>query len=282
MPSALVLTALLFGASSPPPKVAMPGLSVIGFDERLASFYGEHFAQQLKFEGLNVITNKEIAALLGFERQKQLLGCAEGSNSCIAELANALGADGVVLGDVAKVGAKTQMNLKVISASDGKTLAAFSDRVEGEEAVLDAFSRAAEKMAKATAAALNRTVVRVATELRGSSSEPVGKTTWWVPVVAGAVVAGAGAALFVSGGADFAALKNATPQNPLSDQDAQALRDGGKLKEGIAVGCLAVGGAAAAVGAILFAASRGPEKAPAVSLVPFAGGGAVVVSGVLP
>ena len=282
MHSVLVVAALVLSASSAPPKVAMPGLSVIGFEEQLASFYGEHLAQQLKFEGLNVVTNKEIATLLGFERQKSLLGCTDASSSCMAELANALGADGVVLGDIAKVGAKTQMNLKVISATDGKTLAAYSDRVDGEEALLDALSRAAEKMANAVATALHRTIVPVALELRGNTAAPPGKSLWWVPVVAGAVVAGVGAGLFISGNADYTRLQNATAENPIGLADAQSLRDGGKVKEGIAIGCLAAGGAAIAVGAILFAVGRGAEKTPAVAIVPFSSGGAIVVSGVLP
>lgn len=283
MHSFIALAAIVVGASSAPPKVAMPSLSVIGFDDRLADFYAEHLAQQLKFEGLQIVTQKEIATLLGFERQKALLGCNEASSACVAELANALGADGVALGDIAKVGAKTQINLKVISAADGKTLSAFSERVEGEEAVLDALTRAAEKLAKGVAQSMGRTIVPVALELRGGTSEPAGKKTWWIPAVGGALVAGAGAILFVSGSSDYNKLMNATAAEPIGVSEAQSLRDGGKLKEGLAVACFIAGGAAVAVGTVLFATSRGgSEKAPTVSVVPGPGGGAVVVSGVLP
>ena len=46
--------------------------------------------------GAEVVSGAEIRSLIGFERQKQLLGCKEDS-SCIAEMGGALGASGFVL-----------------------------------------------------------------------------------------------------------------------------------------------------------------------------------------
>src|SRR5258705_8474796 len=142
---------VLLAAAPAPLKVAVPGITRINLDESQASFYTEHLAQQLKFAGLEIITQKEIAAMLGNERQKQLLGCSDVSSSCMTELANALGTDALLLGDIARVGSKTQINLKIIASTDGQTLTAYSDRVDGEEAVLDSPTHGAQLMAEAAA-----------------------------------------------------------------------------------------------------------------------------------
>lgn len=273
----VLITAVLLGAAPSPPKLAMPGLSVIGIEAQYGEFLGEHLAQQLTFEGLDVVTTKEIGSLLGLERQKQLLGCGETASSCIAELASALGADGVLMGDVAKVGGKTQINLKIISARDGTTLAAFSDRVEGEEAVLDGLTRASAQLAEGTAKALKRTLTPVALSLRGSGAST---PPWWVPVVAGAVVAGTGVVFFVLGNADYTRLVGATPATRLGLTEAASLRDGGALKQGLGVTLIGVGAAAIVGGGLwwLFGRSSGP----ALAVVPGADGATLVVSGGFP
>ena len=107
--TAAVLLSLAAHAAGPVPKLAAPGLNGVGLDAAFAGFAGEHLAQQLREAGLEVVTGSEIGAVLGIERQKQLLGCSAGA-SCMTELANALGADGVVLGDLAQVGSKIAMN----------------------------------------------------------------------------------------------------------------------------------------------------------------------------
>lgn len=273
-PIALVAVAMCLAAEQAPPKLAMPGLSVLGNDERYGEFLNEHLAQQLKFEGLDVVTNKEIASLLGFERQKQLLGCGETSTSCMAELASALGVDGVVLGDLAKFGGKTQINLKILAARDGKTLAAFSDRVDGDEAVLDSLTRSAAVLARGVASALHRTLT--SSNLSQSGNKPL----WLVPGIAGLVAVGVGVGLFVSGGDDYTRLKSATPSAPLILSDARTLRDGGSLKQSVGVACLGVG-AAALVGAGLWLALGRPERS-GVALVPGSDGAALVITGELP
>lgn len=87
----LVLCAAL--ASGPDVvKVASPGLSNVNADAKVVGFFADHFAQQLQLGGVHVTTQSEIGTLLGFERQRQLMGCSDdGSASCLAELSGALG-----------------------------------------------------------------------------------------------------------------------------------------------------------------------------------------------
>ena len=121
MTSAFVALMLL---SAAPVRLAAPGLGLVNVDEKLGSFFTEHVAQQLKLARLDVVTQKEMQSILGLERQKQIMGCG-GENSCMAELASALGADGMVLGDIAKVGGRFQINLKIIASDSARTLAVF-------------------------------------------------------------------------------------------------------------------------------------------------------------
>ena len=51
-----------------------------------------------------VISQQDIATMLGLERQKQLMGCADDSTSCLAELSGALGARFVMSGTLTRLG----------------------------------------------------------------------------------------------------------------------------------------------------------------------------------
>jgi hypothetical protein len=214
---ALLAVALLAAAPAPassesqePVRLAAPGFTTIRLPAELGGFYTEHLAQGLNRAGLQVVTAREIQALLGLERQKQLLGCSDEASSCMAELAGALGVDGMVLGDVARVGRVYQLNVKVLPASGGAQLAQYSARVEREEALLEALD--------AAAAALGRDVLA---KLRPAPSVPVAQAavpaaaltpeaarsdaptraprslrSWaWAPAAAGGVL-GLGGALF--------------------------------------------------------------------------------------
>jgi hypothetical protein len=173
--------------------IAAPGLTGVGVPEATASFYSEHLAQQLSFAGAQVVTQKELQALLGLNRQQQLMGCAEDNPRCVTELSKVLGVDALLLGDVALVdGKRFQVTLKLISARDASVLAAHSARVDGEEALLDELTSAARSMAPEAATKLGR-------RLNPSLQEPAARgqgsvRRWaWVPVAAGAVAASFGA-----------------------------------------------------------------------------------------
>jgi hypothetical protein len=97
-----VLAALL--AAAAPMKLAAPELDRMNVDEREASYLLEVFTERLSTPQLKVTTATEIAAVLGLERQKALLGCNDASTSCMIELANALGVDGILKGSIGKFG----------------------------------------------------------------------------------------------------------------------------------------------------------------------------------
>src|SRR5262245_45592158 len=91
-------------AAQPPQlKIASPGLSGVKVGDKEAVFFSEHLAQQLAAAGAKVTSDREISAVLGLERKRQLMGCPEGATQCMTELAGALGVDALVIGDIAKL-----------------------------------------------------------------------------------------------------------------------------------------------------------------------------------
>lgn len=66
--------------------------------------------------------------MIGLERQKKLLGCADDRSSCVAELAGALGTDGIIVGSPGKPGTNFTISLKIIRARDGCMLFSRADR----------------------------------------------------------------------------------------------------------------------------------------------------------
>jgi hypothetical protein len=91
-----------------------------------------------KNAGLSVMSGSDVEAVLGAERQQQLLGCTD--TNCLTELAGALGADRVVHGSVGRVGESLVVNLTAVDPKSGRAVASVSERLKGggDEAFLDA------------------------------------------------------------------------------------------------------------------------------------------------
>jgi len=153
---ALILSASVAAAPSAGVRLAAPSFSYANLDEKTGEFFVDALGQQLLKQGAQVISQKEIAAVVGLERQKQIMGCGEDPGSCLAELAGALGVDGILTGSVARTSAGFAFNLKVVASSSGKTLAAESTRVKSDEALLDWFEQVAPKVVGDVRTALGR------------------------------------------------------------------------------------------------------------------------------
>lgn len=115
-------------------------------------------AEALKRPGFRVISAAEVASLLGLERQRELLGCAEGS-SCLAELGGALGADYVLAGTLGRLGGRFRLDLRLIDGRKSRVVASEGDFARSEEALVE--------LAEAQ-------VARLFTKLEGPRPEPVG------------------------------------------------------------------------------------------------------------
>jgi hypothetical protein len=131
------------------PRVVMPEWTRVEVSSELATFYADQLAHALRENGLEVVTAAELATLLGLERQKQLLGCSADTQSCLAELGNALGADGTLVVSLAKLDDSFRANLKVLSTRTGAVLTETRVDVNGQRQLLDGLSAAAVTLAGA-------------------------------------------------------------------------------------------------------------------------------------
>ncbi|MBK7862883.1 MAG: hypothetical protein IPJ65_30595 [Archangiaceae bacterium] len=260
-----------------PVKVAAPGLNAVNLDPKVVEFYGEHLAQQLGFAGVGVVTQREMAQVLGLERQKQLLGCGE--DTCVAELAGALGVDGILSGNVAKIAGTFQVNLKVLSASDGRSLASFSARTDDEETILNLLTQGARVMAKDLYAQLGR----------GPAPQPVAGTVVarggtvrrfaWAPAALGVALLAVGIATRVIAEGDWSTLHPA-PGATVSLETAQrASSDGKSMQLVSAVSFSAAAACLLAAAAMFF---FGGESTPAATALVTPDGAAFALAWRLP
>jgi hypothetical protein len=115
-----------------------------GVQPQLAEMVTDAFVAALYERGVPTITMSDVEAALGFERQKQLLGCAD-EKSCLAEIAGALGTDRIVSGSLTRVEAVTALRLQLFDSRgavvEKRFYEAFQDAKAGQ--LLDAARRAA-------------------------------------------------------------------------------------------------------------------------------------------
>ena len=271
---------LVLVVAAAPIQLASVGFTSVKVSRPLVASFEETFALRLSQGGtVRVTTPRDVVTVLGLERQRQLMGCADDSSSCLAELAGALGSEGIVMGEVAQVGRVLQLTIKVLSPG-GKPLYSTLRRVKGEEAMLAEL----DAVALEAVAALT-TVLRPVKVVEPPPVKPAEVVVTAPPPppaapapVAPWVVLGVGGAFAVAGGvlqglavADF---------NRLADHSAQvdspsALRDAGKLKQLIGLSLLGAGGASVIAGALWLALVPSPV-APTVWFSPDAAGLMVV------
>jgi len=83
-----------------------------GVSEKTARTLEETWLTSLHASGVAVLGAPDVARLLGFEKQKQMVGCTD--PSCAAEIAGSMGAVFLVAADVGTVGRRFVVNAKVI------------------------------------------------------------------------------------------------------------------------------------------------------------------------
>ncbi len=247
-----------------PIQLASMGFTQVKVPKALVASFSETFAARLGESGaLRVTTQRDIVTVLGLERQRQLLGCAEESASCLAELAGALGAEGFITGDVSQVGRVLQLNLKIISPS-GKTLFSALRRVSTPEAMLQELDAVAAEAVPKLISVL-RPPVTVETARAVEVVAPAAPAPPR-PNIGAWVVVGIGGALVIAGSV-FQGLA-VSRFNQLDDlstpvPSAFALREQGKLEQ--TVGLSLLGGGAACLAAGLLWAVLGGSGAVAPS-----------------
>jgi hypothetical protein len=269
MTSVLCSALVVLGAAAPL-KLAAPGLRAVGIEEKKVAVFTDYLAQQLSLYGIRVTTEAEVQAMLGLERQKQLLGCSDEGSSCMAELAGALGVDGLITGNFAKLDKGYILTLKIVSPNGGAPLGSYSGRVADDDAALEWLSGAAREFAAAhgLATAAPPPTASRGVHLRGKS---------WIPAAAAAVLLGVGLYLVIDTLSFASTLRTGGGVPP--DQLTTSIA-GAQTRQITGDVLIGVGVAALGTAAIFF--FTGSEPAAAVSAVPVPGGSLVAFTWRLP
>lgn len=228
------------------PHLASVGFRSAGVDENTTQFLSSSFATSLaEATGLQVMTSEEIGAVLGVERQKQLLGCGDESTSCLAEIAAGLGAPALVLGSVAIIGKRWAVTVKVIGAKDAQVIAARTGDIPKDDNVLE--------WLKETARLMGPTVRRaLAPELPPLEPQASGvRRLAWVPLVGAGVFAILGGVFIGTAAGDVDRVKNGDPSVTSAAQLTQRL-DGARTLQGLAWGSWGLAVAGLATGAVMY------------------------------
>lgn len=140
LPLALALSALTPAAAHARTKVAVMDLkNVQGVPEGTATILTEIVVSEVARYGLDVVSKADIAAIVGFEKEKTLLGCSEDS-SCLAEIGGALGVDFMLTGQVGQIGSRYRISLILVDVKKGKVAGRAADFCDRNE---DALANAA-------------------------------------------------------------------------------------------------------------------------------------------
>lgn len=133
-----VLLALAQSGSAP--SVAVFALPARGLDQAVADAVTDSMVDELRTSHAfsRVVGSRELEAALGLEKQRQVLDCT--TESCIAQIAGALGVDQLLTGAITRVGESYVLSLRLVDARTGLGVSGLTRRLKGttEEALLDA------------------------------------------------------------------------------------------------------------------------------------------------
>ncbi|MDF1563635.1 MAG: hypothetical protein P1V51_11365 [Deltaproteobacteria bacterium] len=120
-------------------KIAIPDVRPVGkvdatVVEPLSALLASDVARR---EGVSVLSAADIRTMLGFEAQKQLLGCSE-DQSCLAEIGGALGADLLISSEASMLGESYFVTVVVLETASATGVGRATAEAQGEGALVAA------------------------------------------------------------------------------------------------------------------------------------------------
>lgn len=221
--------------------LALVGRSLPAGDEEVPSILTETLAAEVGVvSGCDVVSQADIIAMLDYEKQKAV--CTDGSDSCLAEVGAALGAERVVAGTIGKLGSDYILAARLMNVKKGAVEARAEIPVSGPPEQL---RRAAKNAGRRLFNAGDLPVdAKVDASPIGKASAGPGPLLW-----VGGIVIGVGVATGVVAGA-LAGIAEAQLGDPKA-HDKGAVGDEGRVALGVAAG----GAAVAVIGGVLLGIS---------------------------
>ncbi len=243
----LLLTLLL--AAAHPTKVAVTEIEAgVGVEPKVAHLVTAMVTSELRQNPALVVTSQDdIQNLLGFEKQKQMLACAD--VSCLAEVGGALGVDQMVSGSLSALGKSYVLLLRAIDVHHAHVLRDVERRLRNAnpDALLDVIPKAVTALYPREGAPAPVASVSEITVPKPSSAP------YWL-AGAGAAGLAAGLGLFLQVRAGVGVSPNYYAENPWAGARANLRGDVG---EGIAIA-----GGVALISGLAWAALRPAEERP--------------------
>ena len=256
------------------PSVAVPDFKVVGIEPALAEVWLERFVTLLGSEGqIRLITARDISQVMGMARQRQMIGCNDTGDTCLSELAGALGVDGILSGAIAQAGGDVTASLRLLRASDGSVVWSATGRVGDQRQLQDWLESQVDRAAGAIRARLG-TPELAAVPIIEAQRPPV-RWQRLLPGVGGLVLAGVGTGFLVSAQGLRTRLMNERFDDATQ---IHAVASNGAAHETTGVVLVALAGAAVITSAVLLLLGSEPGSNVAVAVLP-EGGAAMALSG---
>jgi hypothetical protein len=309
---ALVVAALLApllaaaqgGTAAKKIRVAVLEIRPLGTEASKAELLSEvALTEAAGMPGFDVIGRSDINSLIGFEKQKQVMGCSDDS-ACLAEIGGALGVDLILVGSLGKIGTLYRLDIKLVETKKARVRSRVGVTVEGsEEKLVAAIQKAVRDLLGPEArppepvAAARPAGAAPAAEGKPAPSLAAQPPKAPPPVPAAGVSASAGTSrrtwAYVAGGTGLALLAGGAAAGlsaKAAYDDEKAAADAGDLEayedakskaksmSTVADGLFVAGAIGVGVGTWLYFTSR-PPAGVAVHLAPTPGGAFASIAG---
>src|SRR5579871_970355 len=249
-----------------PVRLALPGFHHGALPVSVADFYANHLTQELNSAGVRVVTLEDMLGLLTVEQQNELLGCWDTSPGCRAELANALGVDGLVNASLQEKDGGYQWDIEVLATHEPEPFGQRSVHVDSDKGLLDELHRAPVK------ARLEPAQLTAKRKLYAEQSNA--KSLARIPITAGLVIGLTGVVLTILSRGNYDAIAGAGSTSSqgtgASLAAARSNASTGTAEQVAGIACISAGGAALGVGIGVYLAAK--PAATQVRLVPTGNG----------
>jgi len=264
-----------------PVRLALPGFHHGALPVSVADFYANHLTQELNSAGVRVVTLEDMLGLLTVEQQNELLGCWDTSPGCRAELANALGVDGLVNASLQEKDGGYQWDIEVLATHEPEPFGQRSVHVDSDKGLLDELSTSAELVARAMLEKLHRAPVKARLEpaqltakRKLYAEQSNAKSLARIPITAGLVIGLTGVVLTILSRGNYDAIAGAGSTSSqgtgASLAAARSNASTGTAEQVAGIACISAGGAALGVGIGVYLAAK--PAATQVRLVPTGNG----------
>lgn len=173
MRNAVLVVALLAAgpafAADARPKLAVMDFAANGASKELTSAASGKAASEVDRLGVfRIITSEAIRDMLAFEKQRQMLGCAD--TGCVAEVGGALGVDYIISGKVTRISAADglpesfSIDMTLSNVKKGQREGSVVEAGRSEAELLGKVGRAAQKLVSKILAGRSGSLVVAAAE----------------------------------------------------------------------------------------------------------------------